>query len=197
MPTHDPIRDAVELAIDDVRTNSPPGREVLLNRWVFRFCQFLRRATSPDKDDSEDLEPYLLAWYEASKERIMDDGNGAIPYDVLRAQFHDVWDKGRVKFAANDLWQGIMQQAHADTSEHPELDRYTDPSTRFLGLCLYHASRLRDDQRFFISHADAGRIMGRSHTIGGLILALFCADGLISRIEKGHTHKASEYRFLS
>jgi hypothetical protein len=197
MPNHDPIKDAVDLAIDDLRTNSPPGRDVLLNRWVFRFCQFLRRATNPDADDTDDLEPYLRLWYEACKEQIMDDEKHAIPYDVLRAQFHDIWDNQRVKYAANDVWQGILDQAKADATEHAELSRYSDPSVRLLGLCLYHASRLTPARNFFISHADAGRIMGKSHTIGGLILALFCADGLIHRLQKGHTHKASEYRFLA
>jgi len=190
------LRQALEQAIKAVQTLDRDN-DYIGNRQVFLLCQYLRGVVSPTNYDSTALESYLTAFYDASKDLLVDEYGEPMDYDTARAQFVYIWDGNKVKWAKGEKLQKAVELAKSRSTNRPELKRYTNPAILLLGHTCYSLAKLNNDHgTFYLTQTAAGQIMGKSQPTGRYTMAMFCRDGVLSQEYQGHTGRAGEYTYL-
>lgn len=191
------LRQALDQAIDAVKTLDRDN-DYIGNQQIFLLCQYLRAVADPAEYNSTALEPYLTAFYEASKPILVDEFGDPMDYDTARAQFVYVWDGNKVKWARGARLQKAIQAAKSRETNRPELKRYTNSAILLLGHTCYILAKINNNNGiFFLTQTAAGQIMGKSQPIARQTLSLFCQDGILARRLKGHTGRAGEYTYLA
>lgn len=191
------IVDAVHRAIHETRTSDAlVGSNYLLDRRVFRFAQYLR-SVAGTSTPARVLLPYLELWWTACAEAIADDQDNMgqvidLTWQDVCRQFEVVWAKCTI-YPIGDYWVAMAGLPEPDL---PCINRYERSYVRKLASAMYHASRDTQDRRFYMSQADAGRVMGRSQAWGGHILGMLLADGLIRQVKLGYSGVASLYQWV-
>lgn len=191
------IAETVRRAIRETKTfDALLNQSYLLDRRVFRFCQYLRSSASATTP-ARSLLPYLELWWDAVADAIADDHDNAnrqieLTWSDACRQFEAIWPTSRI-LPIGDYW---IMQAHKPDPDLPCLKRYERDYVRRLAAAMYHASRETDDHTFFLTQADAGRVMDRSQPWGRHVIAILLADGIIRKIKPGHSGVAPIYQWL-
>jgi hypothetical protein len=172
------------------------GNDFVGNRAVFILCQYLQGVVDTEKITADTLDLYVRRWYDLC-DGLLVDGNGEpLSYIEVWAQFIDVWQNGRVKFAKIDHLALALERAKTYEKPRPEVAHLNDRKIQLIGHTCYELQQLRGDNQFFLSQDDAGRIIGKGQKEGRLMLNLLMTEGVLARIEKGRTGAASTYTYV-
>ncbi len=189
---------AVQRAIrDTITSDALIDQPHLLDRRVFRFCQYLRSvvaATTPARA----LLAYVELWWDACAEAVADDQDNTgetidLSWRDVCRQFEAVWTESTI-YPIGDYWLGMGCLPIPDL---PCITRYERQYVRRLVAAMYHASRNTPEHTFYLTQADAGRVMDRSQPWGRHVIAMLIADGVIRKLKPGHSGVAPLYQWLA
>lgn len=158
------------------------------NRAIFTFARLLK--AHPDLADAAaaKLRMYVLAWHNAAEPRT----SGEHSFDDTRADFMYAWE--RIKYPAGS---GPVAEAlaRADQAEPPQCAQgYADTTRRLIAWCR-ELQGINGSGPFFLAGRVAAELLGIDRDRAAKLLGLLCADGVLERINKGRTGRASEYRY--
>lgn len=183
LATHRAIADAQAGAADRL----PEWAE---NRLVFLLCQHLLGATNGTPVPASQLEPYVLAYWQATQ--------GELDWEDAYACFTTLWDGHKVRRRKGNLLEIAEDYAMRYTEPRPELAKYSSHIQR-LGHVCYELARLSGRYgQFFLSQRHAARILHRTQPAASFVIKRFCNEGILSETSHGNnqSHKASEYLYL-
>lgn len=149
-----------------------------------------RHLAAVDADsDANDFEPYVLAFWDATKQ----------PDDWGEAweQWLDVWDHGKARLPVGNL--AIIAGDRARNK--PDLDwaqQYRPPVRFLIRVCIELAHMRHDHGAFKLSQIDASKILGCTQQTAGRMIHRLCRDGvlIIKNKPPQGTIKAITYRLI-
>lgn len=180
----DATQEAIEAARQIDRTKWPPWAD---NVAIFTLARYL--AAVDPTIDADDLQPYVLGFWNATKD----------PKDWEEAweQFLDIWDHRKARVPA-----GNLANVAADRAQHTQDQQWAHhyrPAMRYLVRICIELARMRQDRCVFsLSQIDAGRILNCDRRTAGRMLHRLCRDGILivrDRPPKGCL-KAIRYRLM-
>ncbi len=84
----------------------------------------------------------------------------------------------------------------ADAAETPSLAAdYASTARRLVCLCR-ELQRNAGDKPFFVGYRIVADLLGMDRSKAGRLLNMLCVDGVLERVSKGHTGRATEYRYI-
>jgi hypothetical protein len=172
------------------------GNDFVGNRAVFILCQHLQGVVNDEKITSDQLDLYVRQWYDLCDGLLVDDGGEPLSYTEIWAQFIDIWENDRVKFPKIDHLALALGRARRYDKPRPEVAHLDCKRTQLIAHTCYELQQLRNDNQFFISQEDAGRIIGKGQKEGRLIMNLLLSEGVLVLIEKGRSGVASTYTYV-
>ena len=199
------LEDAVKAAVELYRNYD--GELVTKNRGAFILWQCLGGVG--EHLPAKQYKPFVEQFYQQAEGFICDDNGELLKFSEFWAQFIDVRighdGKGKVKlFRKNSLVKAIARvELHKESL--PEMEIYSDkPKIQRLGAVCLELALMEHPKPFSMSGENAGYILGyknkrTAQEIGREVLNMFCVDGILERISKGHSGKnpkASTYHYL-
>jgi len=172
------------------------GSDFVGNRAVFILCQHLQGVVNAERITAEQLDLYVRQWYDLCNGLLVDDDGEALSYIEIWAQFIDVWENRRVKFPKIDHLALAIERARQYDKPRPEVEHLDCRRTQLIAHTCYELQQIRQDNRFFMSQEDAGKIIGKGQKQGRLILNLLLSEGVLMLVEKGRTGLASTYTYV-
>lgn len=172
------------------------GSDFVGNRAVFILCQHLVPIIGRESISAEELDFTVRHWCDLCDGLLVDGDGEPLSYTEVWAQFIDVWDNERVRFPKTDYLALALERAQAYKKPRPEVAHLDSPKIQLLAHTCYELQQLRQDNKFFISQEDAGRIIGKGQKEGRLFLNLLMSEGVLVLIEKGRTGFASTYSYV-
>jgi len=174
------VKEAIDLTLP-----SAPGQR---NLAIFKFARALRSMPTTADADPETLRGHVRDWHDAANTVT----SGEHDFDDTWADFCYGWP--RVKYLLGD---GFLVEAlkQADAMETPACaEQYEGIGRRLVRLCkLLQANA--GDKPFFLDQRAAASAFGVGRNKPGRLLAMLCFDDVIELVRKGHTGRASEYRY--
>ena len=172
------------------------GNDFVGNRAVFILCQYLQGVVNAEKITAEQLDLFVRQWYDLCDGSLVDDGGMPLSYTEIWAQFIDIWENERVKFPKIDHLATALERARQYEQPRPEVAHLDCKRTQLIAHTCYELQQLRQDNQFFISQEDAGKIIGKGQKEGRLIMNLLLSEGVFVLVEKGRTGVASTYSYV-
>lgn len=172
------------------------GNDFVGNRAVFILCQHLQGVVNAEKITADQLDLFVRQWYDLCNRLLVDNGGEPLSYTEIWAQFIDIWENERVKFPKVDHLALALERAKQYDKPRPEVAHLDCRRTHLIAHTCYELQQLRNDNQFFISQEDAGRIIGKGQKEGRLIMNLLLSEGVLVLVEKGRTGVASTYTYL-
>lgn len=165
---------------------SAPGQR---NRCVFEFARALRAIPELAEADVQDLKPFVLEWHR----RAVPFTSGTHGPTDTWADFVHAWP--RVKYPKG---QGRMAEAMAKAQHEqpPAAALDYEPNVQRLVLLCRQLQRDAGAKPFYLAGSAAGEMAGVGKRQALNYLEMFCADGILRRVRKGHTGRASLYEFV-
>ena len=185
-----------EMALDEAIKKAVPVDDEQIgyigNEPVFVLCQYLQGVNLPEGTVLSDLRPFAKQWYDLSADMLVDADGEILSFGDVWAQVLEVWQK--IKYAKGNALENAKIRAGNATYTIPELQWCEDGHILYLAKVCYELSR--PDGKFFISGEDAGGILGKTQKTGRASLKMFEASKIIVCTQKGHSGKASEYKYI-
>jgi hypothetical protein len=180
-------RQAIEAAGKIDKAKWADGADWADNPAIFTLARHLE-AIAHDLD-ADDLEPYVLAFWSATKD--------PADWDEALEQFLDVWDHHKARLPVGNLATIAGERAR----NKPDLGWARDyrPPIRFLiRICVELARMRRDYGHFKLSQRDAAKIIGCTQPNAGRMLHRLCRDGVLLVKDKPPQgcEKAIKYRLM-
>lgn len=195
--------DNIELdvqAIEKIILKAVPDRPIQVgkigNETVFPLCRYFKSVCEPKDVTSQALKPYVRQWYELSKNKLYDENGELLTFSAVWSQFVDVWKNNRVKHPKGQKLALAIERARQRETPVPGADDYDDENFRLLLTVCFEWASEHVDANFHITQKVAGEIMEKSESSGKLALNTFIYDGKIELLKKGHTGRASTYRYI-
>lgn len=182
------LRQATQNAIEaSQRINPAHWPEWADNVAIFTLARHLAAVDS--SSEAEVFEPYVLAFWSATKE--------PADWDEAWEQFLDVWDHDKARIPVGNL----AHIAAARARDKPDMEWAAGyrPKLRLLvRVCIEIARMRRDKGRFKLSQTDAGEIIGCTQPQAGRMIHRLCRDGVLCVVNKPKQGalKAIKYRIL-
>jgi len=137
-----------------------------------------------------ELRPLVKQWYEAAEPRV----SGEHDFAETWAEFVYGWP--RVKKPKGD---GAMVEAmkRADAAAPPQcvIELGSNEVRRLVALCR-ELQRNAGEKPFFIGYRQVAELLNIDRTTAGKLMHLLVVEQVLQRVAKGHTGRASEYRYL-
>lgn len=154
---------------------------------IFTLCRHLAEVT--EDLDADDLQPYLLAFWNATQE----------PPDQDEAweQFADLWDHKKARLPTGNL--ALIAARRAQTTQDPDWAKHYRPALRFLVRVCIELARMRQDFNiFYLSQPDAAKILNCTQQTAGRMLHILCRDLVLMIKDKPPqgTRKAIKYKLM-
>ncbi len=164
-----------------------PGQR---NRRIFTFAQWLK--THPESKDATmgTLRPHVMAWHKAAAANI----SGEHGPDETWADFIHAWGAVKYPLGAGPLAEAL---AAADGTDMPACaEQYANETTRRLIRLCRELQRRAGDKPFYLACRPLGDVLGIDHDRANKLLGMLCTDGILERVYKGHSGRASEFRYI-
>jgi hypothetical protein len=172
------------------------GNDFVGNRAVFILCQYLQGVVDTENITADTLDLYVRRWYDLCDGLIADEDGELLSYIEIWAQFVDIWENERVKFAKIDHLALAIERAMQYDKPRPEVAHLDCPKTQLIAHTCFELQQLRGDNQFFISQEDAGGVIGKRQKEGRLMLNLLITEGVLIVNEKGRTGFATTYTYV-
>lgn len=157
---------------------------------IFTLCRHLAVVTH-SSTDANDLEPYVLAFWSATKE--------PEDWEAARAQFQDLWDHSKARLPVGADILALAEARAKQAKDRPAWAMLPGPKLRHLARMCWELAWLQGHSgRFFLSQRDAAKVLGTDQRTAGRMFHQLCRESVIieaDRPPKG-TIKAIRYRFL-
>lgn len=175
--------------VEDAIQSTLPTDTGQRNRAVFEFARALKAIPELAEADPKDLKGYVRQWHDAASKVT----SGEHSFTDTWAEFLYGWR--RIKHPRGN---GPMADllARADKAETPSIAADYDATAKRLVRLCRQLQRNTGDKPFFIGYRTAGELLGVDHNKACKLLGMLCAEGVLELASKGHTGKASEYRYI-
>ncbi len=188
MSATNPFQVATEQAIEAVRKlDRQDWPKWADNVVIFTLCRYL--ATIDYERDADDLQPYVLAFWNATKD--------PADWDEAWEQFLDIWDHGKARIPIGNL--ADIAAVWARNKLDPKWAYHYRPAMRFLIRICIELARMRQEHGVFsLSQIDAARLLGCTQQTAGRMLHHLCRDSVLiikDRPPQG-TIKAIKYKLI-
>lgn len=176
------VEEAIQLTLAEV-----PGHR---NSRGFAFARALKAMPAYADANVSDLREPARRWYEASKPHM----SGEHDFAEVWAELVYAWP--RVKYPRGT---GPMAETmkRAEASNPPAIaEAYGNETvSRLIRLCR-ELQRNAGDKPFFIAYRTIAELLGINRNRAGQFVEMLIADDVLVLVRKGHTGRASEYRYL-
>lgn len=158
------------------------------NAAIFAYARRLKAIPELAERKGLELRQAAMWWYEAARPTI-----GTKDWDTTWADFLHSWKSVRHPYGV----QMAMALETALSEPDPECAaRFDAPETRLLIRLCRVLQRRRGDDPFFLDVRNAGNAVNLNKETAAKRLGMLCEEGILALIYKGHSGRASEYRYL-
>jgi hypothetical protein len=176
------VEDAIKWTIP-----SGPGQR---HRAIFKYVRALKSLPGFATADLRTLRPHVEQWFTAAEPYTSDEHDFM---DTL-ADFATAWQKCEHSIGSGPMAEALRE---ADRAGYPLCAQQYDSERvrRLVGLCRELQQRA-GDKPFYLASRTAAMLLGGSAEQAARYMILLCVDGILKRVTKGHTGRASEYRYI-
>lgn len=174
--------------IDSAIVATVPKSAGLRHRAVFPFARRLKSRPELAGLAANELRAHVRSWHDRALPTIH-----TREFDETWADFCAAW--GNVKKPYGRELAKIVAQAR-ERPDPPCALGYDSPDTRLLIRVCMTLQEQAGDRPFFLASQAAGEAIGQDKNWGIRRLGMLVSDGVLKRVSKGHTGKASEYRIV-
>jgi hypothetical protein len=174
------IRDAIKASVP----KGVGGR----NNGIFEFARRLKAQKDLAKLDGLELRPAVEWWFEAARKIVR-----TKDWDTTWSDFLAGWPKVKTPFG--ESMEAVIEQARQEPD--PEcVTKCQSQETRLLIRICKVLQRRAGDAPFFLAARAAGEATGLDKDTANKRLGLLRETGILELVKKGHTGRASEYRYI-
>lgn len=176
------VDEAIQLTLAEV-----PGHR---NSRGFAFARALKAMPAYADANVSDLREPAKRWYEASKPHT----SGEHDFAEVWAELVYAWPRVKYPLGSGPMAE-TMKRAEASTPPAIAEAYGNETVSRLIRLCR-ELQRNAGQKPFFIAYRTITELLGINRNRAGQFMEMLIADDVLVLVRKGHTGRASEYRYL-